>query len=177
MLFIIIGLIVLFAAIGILVITIYNKFQLAFIKIDEAENNIDLLLEKKLDLLTRMASLIENDLKEEDSGFLDIKKLKSKKLNHFQMRDALDKKTKELNEIFDIKPNFYEFDSVTSLLEEFVDINTDLDAAIKYYNDNVVLYNQLIRLFPSNLLGAIFRYKIKEFYNDEKEEIFEILKK
>lgn len=177
MLYIVIGILVVLAIIIVCAIVIYNKFQLTFIKIDEAENNIDLLLEKKLDFFNRMVPLLEQEKVENDQAFFEIKKFKSQKWNHFQMRDALEKKTKELNEILDLKAELVKNKSIASLLDELVDVNTDLDAAIKYYNDNVVIYNKLIRCFPSNLLGLILRYKNKEFYSDEKEEMFEILKK
>jgi len=49
--------------------------------------------------------------------------------------------------------------------------------AEKYYNDNVVEYNKLVKCFPSNIVSKIFRYKVKEFYSNETEEIFDILKK
>lgn len=177
MVYIIIGILVILSILIVLTSIIYNKFQLAFIKIDEAENNIDLLLEKKLDFFNRLATLFEQEKIENDQTFFEVKKFKGQKWNHFQMRDALEKKTKELNEILDLKNGLVKNKAIADLLEELVEVNTDLDAAIKYYNDNVVIYNKLIRCFPSNLLGLILRYKNKEFYSDEKEEMFEILKK
>lgn len=177
MLYFIIILVIVLAALGILIIHFYNQFQLTFIKIDEAENNIELLLDKKLALFTRIVSVLEKTAKKSDFAFFDINQLKSKKLNHFEMRDALSQKHRELNEILDQDPKLNDNESLQKLLDDLTDIETDLDAAIRYYNDNVVLYNKLIRCFPSNLLGIILRYKRKEFYQEEKEEIFEILKK
>lgn len=177
MLYGIIIIIVVLASLGILVIHFYNQFQLSFIKIDEAENNIELLLDKKLDLFTRIVLVLEKEVKEKDSLFFEVNQLKTKKFNHFEMRDALNKKHQELNEILDHNPKLENKEQIKHLLEDLLEIGTDLDAAIKYYNDNVVLYNKLIRCFPSNLLGIILRYKRKEFYQEEKEEIFEILKK
>lgn len=177
MLYFIIILIIVLAVFGILVIHFYNQFQLSFIKIDEAENNIELLLDKKLDLFSRIATLLEKILKEKETPFLEINQLKTKKLNHFEMRDALNKKQLELNEILDQNIKLNDDEPLQNLLNDLTDIETDLEAATKYYNDNVVLYNKLIRCFPSNLLGLFLRYKRKEFYQDEKKEIFEILKK
>ena len=51
----------------------------------------------------------------------------------------------------------------------------ELTAAIKFYNDGVVVFNKLISSFPSNILAFFKRYKKKEFYNNEKREIFDIL--
>ena len=46
---------------------------------------------------------------------------------------------------------------------------------IKFYNDTVVDFNQLILSFPSSIIAFIKRYKKKEFYSNEKREIEDIL--
>ena len=46
--------------------------------------------------------------------------------------------------------------------------------SIRFYNDTVVDYNQLVIAFPSSIVAFFKRYKKKEFYNNEKREIFEI---
>lgn len=176
MLYFIIGGVVLLAVISIVVIYFYNQFQFSIIKIEEAENNIDLLLEKKLELLNRIAPLIQERTKEE-TCFVELPKLKIKKLDHFDLRDALKKLDRELTERLDTNQEIEKDQKMKSILEEMLENNIDLDAAIKYYNDNVVIFNKLIRCFPSNLLRLIWHYKTKDFYSDEKEEMFEILKK
>ena len=62
MLYIVIILIIIIAALGILFITFFNKFKFNLIKIAEAESNMDLLLEKKLDCLTRIQTIIDKKL-------------------------------------------------------------------------------------------------------------------
>ena len=49
--------------------------------------------------------------------------------------------------------------------------------SIKFYNDTVVLFNHLVVSFPSNIICLFKRYKKKEFYSNEKREMFEILNK
>ena len=51
-----------------------------------------------------------------------------------------------------------------------------LQAAKSYYNKYTSELNDLIRTFPSNIVGFFRRYKKKSFYSDEKREMFEILK-
>lgn len=43
--------VVVFALIGIAIILFHNKFQISIVKMEEAENNIDLFLQRKLDYL------------------------------------------------------------------------------------------------------------------------------
>ena len=51
----------------------------------------------------------------------------------------------------------------------------DLSAAQKFYNDAVIVFNKLILAFPSNIIGFFKGYKKKDFYNNEKREMFQIL--
>lgn len=163
----------------ILFILKYNDYQLKIIKIEEAENNIDILLEKKIELFSRSVPIILNansKYKKEDI-LVSVNKIKNMKLNNFEYNDELKKIEGEFCEILDLDKDLMQNESIISIKNELTDIENDLMAAIKFYNENVSLYNCLIKYFPSNVIGFIFKYKSKLFYSEEKEEAFEILKK
>lgn len=168
-------LVVIIAVILFIYIVYYNKFQIAVIKISEAEENISMLLNKKLDLLVRINNFIE--AKQEEKKLVGIEKVASKNLNNFELNTELDKYNKKVIEITDYNKDITFEENELSVIEELSQINLECIAAEKYYNDNVVVYNELIKCFPSNIVGNICKYRIKEFYSNEKEEIFEILKK
>ena len=46
---------------------------------------------------------------------------------------------------------------------------------INYYNDNVVDFNKLVVSFPARIVAVLFRYKRKDFHNNEKREMYQIL--
>ena len=71
------------------IISIYhNKFQFCIIKIDEAENNIGVLLDKKRELLERTRPIIKKELKIEE--FLEkINDWDSNNFNHFEINGIL----------------------------------------------------------------------------------------
>ncbi len=157
----------------------YNQFQVAKIRISEAENNIDILLQKKFTLLERTIKIIE----EADEGYKkeqilsSLIKMKNQKLDHFELNEALEKSYMEYKGILDLDAKLGEIESLTNINFELVDIENDLTAAKKYYNDTIVSYNQLVRCFPSNIVGLLCHYKAKEFYSSYQEEGLEILKK
>ena len=66
MLEIIIGIIVVVSFLLFIFVIIHNKFQLAIIKIDKAEEDISLYLQKKEDLLNRAKPIITKELKNEE---------------------------------------------------------------------------------------------------------------
>ena len=59
MYFIIFGIVIFILIFIIIEVVFYNKFQMARIRISEAENNIDILLQKKFQLLERAIKIIE----------------------------------------------------------------------------------------------------------------------
>lgn len=152
----------------------YNKFQISIIRISEAEENINILLKKKLELMLRIKNFIED--KKEDYKIAGLEKLEKQELNTFELNIELEKYNKKIMEITDYDKNIIFDDDEMLVIKELYDINTECLASERYYNDNVVTYNNLIKCFPSNIIAKICKYRFKDFYSNEKEEIFEILK-
>lgn len=172
---VVLGCIVVIALIGIIFIFYYNKFRISIVKMEEAENNIDLFLQRKLDLLKRARQVIIKELKLEE--FLD--QLDSSiipDLSHFELNDLLKKSYNELFQTLDENEKLFKSESLVHIIDDLNANEIDLVAAIKFYNDTVVTFNQLVVSFPSNIIRLFFGYRKKEFYNHEKREIYEILK-
>ena len=83
------------------------------------------------------------------------------KEKHFKIIDEHDKLLKS--------------DNLVSILEELNVNEENIVGSIKFYNDTVVDFNQLILSFPSSIIAFIKRYKKKEFYSNEKREIIDLL--
>ncbi len=179
----------LFAIIVIILITIISlsvfiyltkrdKYQFLILKMDEAENNIEILLEKRLELFKRSIPIIkESQKKYKDSNILnDVFKLQQTKVNNFELNDNLNTLKKEFTELIELNKDLSELDKLSKIRFEMTDVENDLFASIKYYNKNAKLYNDLINRFPSNIIGNISKYKDKTLYSEVKEELFEIMK-
>lgn len=175
MLEIIIGCIVLIALLGIIIIIYHNKFKISIVKIEEAENNIDLFLQKKLESLKRASKIIKKELKMDE--FLDeIDNEMVAELNNFELNELLTRTYNEFFKTLDDNEKLFKSESLIHIIEELNNNEIDLVASIKFYNDTVVTFNQLIVSFPSNIFRLFFGYRKKEFYTHEKREIYEILK-
>ena len=169
------------AMIGVFIIfeiNFYNKFQILKIKISEAYNNMDILFEKKVNLLERATNIIKenNDKYKEDMLLDNLTKIKSKNINRFELNHELTLAFRDYKGLLDLDQKLANLDSLKGINEELGNIDTDLDASKKYYNDNVVLYNNLVKCFPSNIVAKIKKYKKEDFFKEEKVETLEILK-
>lgn len=165
--------IVIISFLAFIFVIINNRFQLTIIKIDKAEEDIDIYLDKKKDLLIRTRPIVKKELKIKE--FLEDLDKFDDNLNNFEKHNQLKIIYNELFKTLDENEKLLKSDSLVKILEELNDNEENIVGAIKFYNDSVVSFNQLIVSFPSSLLALFKRYKKLEFYNNEKREIFEIL--
>lgn len=175
MLEIILGSVVAVTLIILIFVVYHNKFQISVIKMEEAENNIELFLQKKLDLLKRAQPIIKKELKMDE--FLEqLEDTSIQALNYSELNDTLKLAFNDLFKVLDDNEKLFKSESLVRIVDDINTNEIDLVAAVKFYNDTVVTFNQLIVSFPSNIIRLFFGYKRKDFYNHEKREIYEILK-
>lgn len=156
------------------VLAIYNnKFQLAVIKIDKAEEDINIYLQRKIELLDRTRPIIKKELKLKQ--FMTELDDVENSASNFTKNDLLKNIYNNLFKILDEHEKLYKSESLRSVLDLLNDNEENIVGAIKFYNDTVVDYNQLVMTFPTKLIAIFKGYKKKEFYNNEKREFFEIL--
>lgn len=158
---------------------IYNKFQDYIIKINEAEGKIDEVLRSKFDSIIEMNNIIKEGIKTNKVIVDDISKIKSDEISSFELDRKL---TQALNKINFVKDQYSELKSnekLNKLSYDVEDMNESLQAYKKFYNESIVSYNKLIRIFPYNLIGIILKYKEKTFFdgkdmNDENIKDFKL---
>lgn len=152
---------------------INNRFKFAIIKIEKAEEDINLYLQKKKELIERTIPIIKKELKLKEY-LNDINSINDE-TNNFNKNDILEKLSNEIYKTIDENEKLYKSDSLMSIINDLSDNEENIVGAIKFYNDTVVDYNKLAISFPTNIIAFVKRYKKKQFYNNEKREMFEIL--
>lgn len=173
MLEIILGIIV-FISLILLIMTIFsNKFKLAVIKIQKAEEDIDIYLQKKKELLDRTRPIVMKELKLDD--FITDLNIPLDNINNFESNDILKNCYNTLLKTIDDNDKLLKSEALNTILDDLGENEENIIGAIKFYNDTVVDFNRLIVSFPSNIIALLKKYKKKVFYNDEKKEMFEIL--
>ncbi len=144
---------------------IYNKFQDYIIRINEAEGKIDESIREKFDIIIKLNNIIKEKIKTKKALVDDISKLKNEEISSFEIDRQL---VEALNKVNFVKGQYQELETdeeVIKLTYDIEDIDESLRAFKKFYNENIVLYNKLIRKFPYNLVGKIFKYKEKSFFD------------
>jgi len=140
--------------------------------INEAIKSINIELEKEEKLLEYSINVIKesNKRKYSKKNILDdIIKNKNKKLNIYQKYNELEKNIKEFNSLIEEDKKLEEVKEIKKIIYKLKLIRNDLQASIKFYDNNVDELDKEKPIFTKN----IERYKK---FNIKKEEEFEILK-
>ncbi len=160
--------VVIISVISIFYASTYNKFQDYIIRINEVESMIDTNLREKYDLLNRVIPIIKSSIPKDKEIFEEIVKLRSRKLGNFELYRILERTSAELNALKEEFPDIEKSTEVKKIRNEITDIDEKLDNEIDYYNENISIYNSLLKKFPSNVVALFCKYKEK-LYFDRKD--------
>lgn len=157
--------IVLVCALAVFYARIYNRFQDYIIRINEVESMIDSNLRSKYDLINRAIPIIKTNIDKDKEVFGEIVKLRSRKVGNFELYRILVRASNELNGLKNEFPNIEKSDEIKKIISQIDDIDLKVDNSIEYYNDNISIYNELLKKFPSNIVATFCKYKEKLFFD------------
>ena len=171
MIYLILGLVLLVILLLVINFLYYkNKFKVYFRKVEGADNNIELIMEKKIEILLKIAKIIDKDMEKE------LEEFKKKEISKHQCYIELSSLGNKLLKEADAEE--YESNKkLNNLIGRFDDNECDLKGSLKYYNDNAVEINNYIHKFPSNIVSLFSHFKELDIYKIEKRESFAILSK
>ncbi len=155
----------------------YNRYQTYIIRINEAENFIDTTLRKRFDLLNKSVSYIQEKAHDDKKIMTRVIELKDKKVNNFELDRELYECINDFNRYKEKFPDLMDNESFLKIDLGLSESEAEIVAARKYYNDIITDYNKLVKRFPSNLIGIVFRYKAKLYYDgkdDFDDKIFKM---
>jgi len=161
-------------AIIVIVLVVYistiNSLNRAQVKIDEADSGIDVALEKRYDVLTKMMDTVKAYAKHEKETLFEVINLR-KGMSISEKQDAADKMDSNLGRINVVAENYPELKSSENyqmLQKAILDTEEHLQAARRVYNSNVSYYNQKIVTFPTSLIAGTRGMTKRDFFKAEE---------
>jgi len=170
---VIIGIII--AVIGIIAIILinqYNNFQWINVLINKGETNLENAFLKKHNILVRYLDILkENKVDIPDEDYDNYKEINPKQ-SIIKINRNIEEITNYINKIMDNNEKLLKNETIININKEINEINITINGGKKYYNDNLVIYNNLCNAFPSKIIAKIKKYREKDFLdNDTKDEL------
>lgn len=165
-------------AIAILYIYQFNKLQHSKTKIDQAEYLLDESLRNKYDLLVEAEDYVKKSLKIEKGFFKGIDKIKKDNISNFDLDRKLQEYNNTLDQLRADYPTLEDSKDFRKLLSSIKKTEEKLQAAKSFYNKYTSELNDLIRVFPSNIVARMHGISIKPFFDGKnmQDEIFDDFK-
>ena len=167
--------IILIAA-GVWLAGIYNKLASLKVKISEAWSQIDVQLKRRADLIPNLVESVKAYASHEKEVFDNVTRARSALLSSKNPNEAgaadnmLTGALKTLFAVAEAYPELKAQEGFINLQKELSDTEDKVAYSRQFYNTVVRQFNELIVVFPSNLVAGMFGFTKQEFFEaDEKE--------
>ncbi len=165
---IILTLLIIITILASIIYRLNNLLDFYKLRIDKAEEQIEEELDNRYSIVKEIQKTIEKSTKMELKIYKDLDELKDKKTISTIEYDNL------LNELVDmiylIENDYPKISKKKDFKETIVKLNESnsiISAAKAFYNENNQDMNELLKKFPTNILGKFKRIKIKPNYEVE----------
>ena len=173
---IIIVVVVIIVIIGLYILSLYNKLVRLTNKIEEAFSTMDVYLKKRWDLIPNLLETTKGYMKHEKEVLTELTDLRKKgydKLSNEEKIQTNEKMSTGLEKLMAVAENYPDLKANTNfqqLNSNLTKVEEDIANARKYYNGSVRIYNDTVKMFPSNIIAGMFHYQAKPMFEVNEQE-------
>lgn len=171
--------IIIFAVIILLVfygIGVYNKLVNSKNKVKDQWAQIDVQLKRRADLIPNLVETVKGYAKHEKNALTEVIEARNKFVSAGSINEEIEANnqlTGALNKLFALSESYPELkanQNFISLQNDLKDTEDKISYARQFYNDTVLTYNNLVQMFPSNIIANMFKFEVYEFFKIEEKE-------
>ena len=159
------------------VIGVYNKLVNARNKVENQFSQIDVQLKRRADLIPNLVEIVKGYAKHEKETFTEVVEARNKALSAGSVNEKIEANnqlTGALNKLFALAEAYPELkanENFLSLQNDLKETEDKITYARQFYNDSAMNFNNLVQMFPSNVVAGIFGFKKFDYFKiDEKEK-------
>ncbi len=171
--YIIIGIVVLLI---VYIIALYNSFVQLNNKVDEAFSTMDVYLKKRWDLIPNIVETVKGYAKHEKETLEKVISLRNSAYENMSDEEKIkanEQLTSGINKIMALAeayPDLKANENFKDLSNQLTKVEEDIANSRKYYNGVVRIYNDKVKMFPSNIFAGLFGYKAKKMFETAAAE-------
>jgi LemA protein len=152
------------------VILMYNGLVNQRNLVDEAASQIDVQLQRRGDLLPNLLETVKGYAKHEQETFAKVTAMRSQIQDpNVSLGDKVkadNQLTGALNHLFAVSENYPELkanQNFLALQEELTNTENKIAFSRQNYNSNVMVYNNKLQTFPSNLVAKFGNFPVHSY--------------
>ena len=172
---ILIVLVIIIVLIILYIVHLYNKLVNTQNRVENNLSQIDVQLKRRNDLIPNLVETVKGYASHEKELFEEVTNARSKVVNANTIQeksDADNELTGALKSVFAVAENYPELKANTNfqeLQEELTNTEDKISYSREFYNDSVLMFNNMCQQFPSNIIASKFNFQKKDYYNIPSE--------
>ncbi len=173
---IIVVLIALILLVALYVIAVYNKLIKQRNRVKDSWAQIDVELKRRFDLIPNIVETVKGYASHESETLKGVIEARNKfnvaktKEEEMKAYDMLNTGIKSIFALAENYPDLKANQNFLSLQDTLKETENKVAVSRNLYNDSVLTLNNLIMVFPSNIVAKIFNFKEEEFFKINEEE-------
>ncbi|MBD2299156.1 LemA family protein [Nostoc sp. FACHB-87] len=147
---------------------LYNKLIKSKNQVDYAFSTIDVLLQKRWDLIPNLVAIAEKYMQFEQKTLTEIVRLRTKLISErvsdntrVRIEDQISRNLDHLIVTVEAYPELKTNEHFIRLQYSLTEIEEQISAARRFYNSAVTEYNNTVEMFPTNLFASWMNYQLK----------------
>lgn len=163
--------------IAIIVVLLYNFLVSKKNQVENIYASVDALLKKRFDLIPSLVATVQEAMKHERGTLEEITSLRSRALKSGVSSNEMASIDKKLSSLLgsimvavEDYPELKANENTLQLQHSLNEIEEQLSAARRAYNQAVTDYNNAIEMFPTNILANYMKYQRKQVFSIDKSE-------
>lgn len=167
------------AIIIVIFLIMYNLLISRRNKVKRSKSNVDVYLTQRFDLIPNLVECVKQYTSYESSILEELVKIRTKYMENktIQTGEILDTKMNQIILQVENYPKLKASEQYMLLEKNLVKIENQIQAARRIYNMSVLKYNNLIMVFPINILAKMFHFTAEQFFEAEQESKESIYRK
>lgn len=168
--------IVVIVLLGIFVMSSYNSLVRSRNRVRDQFSQIDIQLKRRADLIPNLVETVKGYAKHEKGTLEEVIKARNTYLSSSSENDKIQasgEMEKAISKLFALAESYPDLKANTNFLELQKQLNETEDKisyARQFYNDSVLMYNNSVETFPTNIIASMFGFKINAFFEAKEEE-------
>ena len=169
-------LLIVVAFVLVFIVSNYNGLVKLRNKVKDQFSQIDVQLKKRSDLIPNLVETVKGYSKHESETLEKVIQAR----NTYLSAGTPDEKMKSsgelsqaISKLFALAESYPDLKANTNFLDlqsQLKDIEDKISYARQFYNDAVLMYNNKIEMFPSNLIAGMFKFDKESFFEANEEE-------
>ena len=155
-------------------VTVYNRLVRYRNQIDNAWSQIDVQLRRRYDLIPNLVNTVKGYAAHEKQLFENVAAARSAGIaakGVAEQAQAENQITQALRQLFAVVENYPQLkanENFLALQEELTGTEGKIAFARQFYNDQVLVYNNLIQQVPTNIIAGVGNFSPREFFEVEE---------